>query len=78
MTGIHKIETTTSTTTKSLPTIMSSQSFDLGRILRQISIVKMALLELKIDVNEDMSAAIITANMMPLAPVGIKSMTSFG
>jgi hypothetical protein len=33
---------------------------------------------LKIEVSDDMSAAIITASMMPLAPVGIRSITSFG
>ena len=31
-----------------------------------MSMVKMAELELKMDVNEDMRAAIITANMRPL------------
>jgi hypothetical protein len=43
-----------------------------------MSIVNMALLELKIEVNEDISAAIMTASIMPRAPVGIKSITSFG
>jgi hypothetical protein len=64
--------------TKTLPTIMSSQSFELGRILRQISMVKIALLELNIDVSEAMRAAIITANMIPRAPGGIRSITIVG
>ena len=48
-----------------LPTIISSQScaFFLKRC--QISIVKMVELELNIDVNEDINAAIIQANVKP-------------
>ena len=34
-----------------------------------MSIVKMVELELNIDVNDDISAAIITASMMPLNPI---------
>jgi len=40
--------------------------------------VNNALLELKIEVNEDMSAAIITASIRPLAPIGIRSITNLG
>jgi len=36
------------------------------------TIVNIALLELKIDVKEDIKAAIITANIRPRAPGGIK------
>jgi hypothetical protein len=40
--------------------------------------VKIVLDELKTDVNEDISAAIITANINSLAPTGIKSITILG
>lgn len=72
------MDTTTKTNTKSLPTIISSQSLDFGLMRLQMSMVNMALLELNIDVNEDIKAAIITANINPLAPGGINSMTNFG
>ena len=72
------MDTTTKTTTNILPTIINSQSFDFGLILFQMSIVNIALLELKIEVKEDIKAAIITANMSPLAPGGISSITSLG
>lgn len=72
------MDTTTKTNTKSLPTIISSQSLDFGLIRLQMSMVNMALLELNIDVNEDIKAAIITASISPLAPGGINSMTNFG
>ena len=42
-----------------------------------MSMVKMVEEELKIDVKEDMRAAIMTASIIPLAPVGISSVTSF-
>ena len=64
--------------TKTLPTIINSQSFARLRILLQISIVNIVLAELKIDVNEDISADIITASISPLAPSGIKSIINFG
>ena len=38
--------------------------------------VKIVEEELKIEVREDMRAASITANIIPLAPVGISSVTS--
>ena len=69
---------TTRTTTNNRPTTISSQSFDCGLIRFQISIVNIALLELNIDVSEDISAAIITASIRPLAPAGIRSITSLG
>jgi len=72
------MDITTRTTTNALPTIINSQSLHFGRILLQISIVKITLLELKIDVNDDISAAIMTANINPRAPGGIKFMTIFG
>ena len=39
--------------------------------------VKIVEEELKIEVREDMRAASITASIIPLAPVGINSVTSF-
>lgn len=66
------MDTPTMKIINSRPTTMSSQSFDFGLILRQISIVKMALLELKIEVKEDMSDAIITASIRPLNNQSIK------
>ena len=39
--------------------------------------VKMVEEELKIEVKDDIRAASITANIIPLAPVGISSVTSF-
>ena len=53
-----------------LPTIISSASEALRRILVQISRVKRVELELNTDVIEDMRAASITANMRPRAPTG--------
>ena len=41
-----------------------------------MSIVKMVELELNIELNEDISAASMTANINPLAPIGINSFTS--
>ncbi len=63
---------------KILLTIISSVSLELIRILFQISIVKMALAELKTEVKDDKSAAIITANIKPLAPTGSKLITING
>ena len=42
-----------------------------------MSMVKMVEEELKIEVKDDIRAASITANIIPLAPVGISSVTSF-
>ena len=42
-----------------------------------MSMVKMVEEELKMEVREDMSAASITASIMPRAPTGISSVTSF-
>ncbi len=41
-----------------------------------MSMVKMAELELNMEVSEDMRAASITASMSPLKPTGIVSLTS--
>ena len=57
---------------------MSSTSDELRRILRQMSIVKIVLALLKIDVNEDINADIITAIIKPFSPFGISSNTSIG
>lgn len=51
-----------------LPTIMSSHSEHRGRKCFQRSMVKMVLALLKMDVREDMRAAIITAIIRPLSP----------
>jgi len=50
------------------PTTRSSLSVALGRSRRQMSIVKIVELELKIEVREDINAAIITANIIPDSP----------
>ena len=70
-------EITTKTRTKSLPTMSCSISISINdfflkavaRIRIQMSIVKMVDAELKMEVKEDMRAAIITANIMPRRPV---------
>ena len=41
-----------------------------------MSIVKMVELELNIELNDDISAASMTASINPLAPIGINSFTS--
>lgn len=61
-----------------LPTIINSTSDDLVRILLQISIVKIVLALLKIDVKDDMRADIMTAIIKPLRPLGISFNTSLG
>ena len=50
------------------PTIMISLFSALGRIRRQMSIVKIVLPLLKMDVSELMRAAIITATIKPRTP----------
>ena len=52
-----------------LPTIMISNSEACFLILVQMSIANMVLLLLKMEVREDMSAAIITASIIPRAPI---------
>ena len=54
--------------TKVLPTMSSSVSEGFLLNLVQISMVKMVEEELKMEVREDIRAAIITANIRPLAP----------
>ena len=61
-----------------LPTIISSMSEAFLRIRLQISMVKIVEDELKMEVREDMRAAIMTASMTPRAPVGISLSTSVG
>ena len=58
----------TKNNTKVLPTMSSSVSEGFLLNLVQISMVKMVEEELKMEVREDISAAIITANIRPLAP----------
>ena len=77
MMGIQAILMATSMMTKDLPTISSSVSDGLLLNLVQTSKVKMVEEELKIEVKDDIRAASITANIIPLAPVGISSVTSF-
>ena len=62
--------------TKDLPTSSNSVSEGLLLNLVQTSIVKMVEEELKIEVREDMRAAIITANIRPFKPGGMSSRTS--
>lgn len=78
MTGIQTMLIPTKTKTKIRPTIINSQSLAFGLARFQISIVNNVELELKIDVNDDMSAAIMTANIRPRAPTGNFLTTSFG
>ena len=42
-----------------------------------MSKVKMVELELKMELKDDISAAIMTASIMPLTPAGNSSLTSF-
>ena len=58
----------TKNNTKVLPTMSSSVSEGFLLNLVQISMVKMVEEELKMEVREDIRAAIITANIRPLAP----------
>lgn len=52
-----------------LPTIINSRFFAFGRMRRHISMVNIVLPLLKMDVNELMRAAIMTAIIRPRAPV---------
>ena len=61
--------TATKKMTKVLPTMRSSVSEGLALTLVQMSIVKMVEDELKIEVRDDIRAAIITASIRPRAPV---------
>ena len=76
MMGIQAILMATSMMTKDLPTISSSVSDGLLLNLVQTSKVKMVEEELKIEVREDMRAAIMTASIKPFKPEGISSSTS--
>lgn len=69
MMGIQAMLTATKKMTKVLPTMSSSVSEGLALILVQMSMVKMVEDELKIEVREDIKAAIITASIRPRAPV---------
>ena len=71
MIGIQAMLIATRKMTKVLPTTRSSVSEGLFLTLVQMSIVKMVDDELKIEVREDMRAAIITASIKPRAPVVI-------
>ena len=66
--------TATRKMTKVLPTTSSSVSEGLFLTLVQMSRVKMVEDELKIEVSEDMRAAIITASIRPRAPVSTNSL----
>ena len=68
MMGIQAMLIATKNNTKVLPTMSSSVSEGFLLNLVQISMVKMVEEELKMEVREDISAAIITANIRPLAP----------
>lgn len=58
-----------------LPTIMSSHSEARDLKLLHMSMVKMVLALLKIEVREDMRAAIITAIIRPLSPGQLRKHT---
>ena len=58
----------TKNNTKVLPTMSSSVSEGFLLNLVQMSMVKIVEEELKMEVREDIRAAIITANIRPLAP----------
>ena len=68
MIGIQAMLIATRKMTKVLPTTRSSVSEGLFLTLVQMSIVKMVDDELKIEVRDDMRAAIITASIRPRAP----------
>lgn len=74
MMGIQAMLTATKKMTKVLPTMSSSVSEGLALILVQMSMVKMVEDELKIEVREDIKAAIITASIRPRAPVIVMQM----
>ena len=76
MMGIQAILMATKRMTKDRPTTRSSVSEGLFLNLVQTSMVKIVEEELKIDVRDDIRAAIITANMRPFRPDGISSSTS--
>ena len=76
MIGIQAMLIATRKMTKVLPTTRSSVSEGLFLTLVQMSIVKMVDDELKIEVREDMRAAIITASIRPRAPVVIYSLST--
>ena len=62
--------------TNYLPTTICSLGEAFFLILIQISIVNIVLLELNIDVNEDIRAANMTANIIPRAPDNIWNIRS--
>ena len=68
MMGIQAMLIATKNNTKVLPTMSSSVSEGFLLNLVQMSMVKIVEEELKMEVREDISAAIITANIRPLAP----------
>ena len=68
--------TATRKITKVLPTTRSSVSEGLFLTLVQMSMVKMVEEELKMEVREDMRAAIITASIRPRAPVSTNSLNT--
>ena len=76
MMGIQAILMATKIMTKDRPTTRSSVSEGFLLNLVQTSMVKMVEEELKIDVRDDMRAAIITASMRPFRPGGMSSRTS--
>ena len=68
MMGIQAMLTATRKITKVRPTTSSSVSEGRVRTSGQMSIVKIVEEELKMEVREDMRAAIITASIRPRAP----------
>ena len=76
MMGIQAILMATKRMTKERPRTRSSVSEGFLLNLVQTSMVKMVEEELKIEVRDDIRAAIITASMRPFRPGGISSSTS--
>lgn len=68
MKGIQRHEINTTATTARRPTIKSSVLEGLLRILVQMSMVKMVEDELKIEVSDDITAAIMTDSINPERP----------
>lgn len=63
--------------TNTRPTSINSTSVEFFLIRFHISMVKMTEQELNTEVSEDISAAIITATIIPLKPTGITSIINF-
>ena len=75
--GIHDRLIATSTNTNKRPATSCSLFFAFGLNIQYMSTVKMVALELKMELNEDISAANITDIISPRTPSGSNSVTNF-